>query len=124
MPTRKRSAQEVIDAVVRENRGNEYLLYGFAILFVALGTGSFVYALISGHWTLSIGSALESGLFYPAMRAVQQIRKENQKIRLLEIALNHASSADDAAAALHKAFSKEFGDNKEKGDAGTKVHGK
>jgi hypothetical protein len=112
----------VIDTAIRENRANEYLLYGFAILFVALGTGSFVYSVISGHWTLSIGSALESGLFYPAMRAVQQIRRENQQIRLLEIPLNHASTADEAAAALHKTFSKEFGDNKGKGDARTKVH--
>jgi hypothetical protein len=120
MASRKRSAQEIIDTAIRENRANEYLLYAFAILFVALGTSAFIYSLVSGHWTLSIGSALESGLFYPVMRAVQQIRRENQKIRLLELPLNNATTADDAAAALHEIFLHEFGDNRKK-DARTKT---
>ncbi|HEV1284506.1 MAG TPA: hypothetical protein VNU44_04320 [Bryobacteraceae bacterium] len=79
MASLKRTAQEVIDAAIRENRPNEYILYAFAILFVGLGTGSFIFSMWSGHWTLSIGSALESGLFYPAMNAVQKIRRENHK---------------------------------------------
>jgi hypothetical protein len=112
----KRTAEEVIDAAIRENRPNEYILYAFAVLFVGLGTGSFIFSIWSGHWTLSIGSALETGLFYPAMQAVQKIRRENQKIRLPELALTNASTAADAAAALHKIFEHEFGDNKERKD--------
>ena len=77
----KRTAQEVSDAAIRENRPNEYILYAFAILFVGLGTGSFLFSIWKERWTLSIGSALESGLFYPAMHAVQKIRRENQKIK-------------------------------------------
>ena len=95
----------------------------FAVLFAALGTAAFIYSLVSGHWTLSIGSALESGLFYPAMRAVQQIRRENQRIRLLEIPLSDAATADEAAAALHKMFVQEFGDNKKRADVRTKTPG-
>jgi hypothetical protein len=109
----KRTAQEVIDAAIRENRPNEYILYAFAVLFVGVGTGAFIFSLLAGHWTLTIGSALESGLFYPAMNMVQKIRRENQKIRLLELALTNAVTADDAAAALHKIFAHEFGDNKD-----------
>jgi hypothetical protein len=109
----KRTAEEVIDAAIRENRPNEYLLYAFAILFVVLGTGSFIFSIWLGHWTLSIGSALETGLFYPAMSAVQKTRRENQKIRLLELALTNASTAAEAATVLHRAFAHEFGDNKE-----------
>jgi hypothetical protein len=114
MASPKRTAQEVIDSAIRENRPNEYLLYAFAMLFVGLGTGSFIYSIWSGHWTLSIGSALESGLFYPAMSAVQKIRRENQKIRLLELALTNAATAAEAATALHKIFAREFDDNKER----------
>jgi hypothetical protein len=115
-----RSARQVIDAAILENRPNEYILYGFACLFVGLGTVSFIYSLWSGHWALSIGSAIESGLFYPAMNAVQKIRKENQKIRLLELALTNASTAADAAAALHKVFTQEFSDNKTSTNVRTK----
>jgi hypothetical protein len=96
---RVRTVDEVIDQAIRENRVNEYILYGFAILFVGLGTGAFIYSLVSGHWALSMGSALESGLLYPAMSAVQRIRRENQNIRLLEIPLSHSATADEAAAA-------------------------
>jgi hypothetical protein len=112
----KRTAEEVIDATIQENRPSEYLLYAFAILFVGLGTGSFIFSIWSGHWTLSIGSALETGLFYPAMSIVQKIRRENQKIRLLELALTNASTAAEAAAVLHQAFAYEFGDNKKRKD--------
>ena len=95
----KRSAQEVIDQLIRENKPNEHTLYAFAMIFVGLGTGCFIYSVITGHWALSIGSAFETGLFYPAMNAVQKIRRENQTIRLLELALTNASTAEDAAAA-------------------------
>ncbi|MDP9050507.1 MAG: hypothetical protein M3O31_07255 [Acidobacteriota bacterium] len=118
----KRSAQEVIDNAIRENRPNEYLLYGFALLFVGLGTGSFIYSVLNGHWALSIGSAIESGLFYPALNAVQKIRRENQKIRLLELALTNAKTADEAAIALGKIFLQEFSDNRGSTDVRTKKH--
>jgi hypothetical protein len=104
----KRSAYDVIDSTIRENRPNEYILYAFAGLFVILGTGAFIFSLWSHQWTLSIGAALESGLFYPAMREVHKIRSENQKIRLLEIPLNNASTANEAAASLHEVFKQEF----------------
>ena len=118
----KRSAQEVIDTAIKENRPNEYLLYAFALLFVGLGTSTFIYSVINGHWALSIGSAIESGLFYPALNAVQKIRRENQKIRLLELALTNAKTAEQAAAALKQVFLQEFSDNKGSTDVRTKKH--
>ena len=107
----KRSAQEVIDTAIKENRPNEYLLYAFALLFVGLGTSSFIYSVLNGHWALSIGSAIQSGLFYPALNAVQKIRRENQKIRLLELALTNAKTAEQAAAALKQVFLQEFSEH-------------
>ena len=118
----KRSAQEVIDTAIRENRPNEHILYGFAVLFVVLGTSSFIYSVLTGHWALSIGSAIESGLFYPALHAIQKIRRENQKIRLLELALTNAKTAEEAAAALKQVFLQEFSNNKGRTDVRTKKH--
>jgi hypothetical protein len=118
MPAHQRSAYDVINAALGENRPNEYILYGFAILFVILGTGAFVFSMLSHQWTLSIGAALESGLFYPAMRQVDKIRHENQKIRMLEIPLGNAKTADEAAASLNEAFKDEFNvREKERNDA-------
>jgi hypothetical protein len=118
----KRSAHEVINTAIRENRFNEYLLYAFAIIFVGLGTYAFIKAISTGQWQLSIGSAIESGLFYPATVAVQRIRRQNQQIRLLEIPLANATTADEAATALHRAFTREFSDNKGSTDVRTKKH--
>jgi hypothetical protein len=56
------------------------------------------------------------------MNAVQKIRRENQKIRLLELALTNAKTAAEAAAALQKIFLREFGDNKGSTDVRTKKH--
>ena len=117
----ERSAQEVIDQLIRENRPNEYMHYAFAILFVSLGTGAFIYSIVTGHWALSIGSALETGLFYPAMNVIQRIRRENQKIRLLELALTDAHTEADAVAAIQRVFLEEFSDTRST-DVRTKTH--
>jgi hypothetical protein len=103
----KRSAQEIIDTAIRENRTNEYVLYAIAIVFIVLGAGAFIYSLIARQWTLSIASALELALFYPAMKAAQGIRTENQKITLLEISLSNSKTADEAVTALKKDPSRE-----------------
>jgi hypothetical protein len=57
------------------------------------------------------------------MKAVQQIRRENQKIRLLEIPLSNAATADEAAAAPHRIFPQEFGDNKKGANVPAKTRG-
>jgi hypothetical protein len=53
---------------------------------------------------------------------VQKIRRENQKIRLLELALTNAKTAEEAATALRQVFLQEFSDNKGSTDVRTKKH--
>lgn len=123
MPPHKRSAYDVINAAIGENRLNEYILYALAILFAVLGTGAFIFFLWSRQFALSIGAALESGLFYPAMRQVQKTRTQNQIIRMLEIPLNNAKTADEAAASLHHVFKEEFRVGKGAKGVRTEAHG-
>jgi hypothetical protein len=110
MPPRQRSPYDVIEAAISENRTSEYILFGFAIFFVLTGAAVLGYSLWTGQWQLSVGAAIETGLFYPAMREVHRIRNENQKIRLLEIPLMNAKTADEAAAVVHKVFQGGFQD--------------
>lgn len=96
----RRSARKIIDSVILENRLLQYVL-----LF--LGIGGFIGSLIAGQWEIALL------VFCSAVRAVQQIRRENQKIRLLEIPLNNSTTATEAAAAIHKMCTREFGDDRE-----------
>jgi hypothetical protein len=90
-----------------------------AVFFVGVGAYGFVHSIHTGNGWLAAASAIESGLFYPALNSVQKIRRENQKIRLLELALTNAKTTDKAAAAVEKVFTEEFGDNR----GGTNVTG-
>jgi hypothetical protein len=68
----KRSAQEVIDTTIHENRLNEYLNYVFAFFFVALGAYGFIHSVQVANGWLAAASAIESGLFYPAVNTCRK----------------------------------------------------
>jgi hypothetical protein len=100
-----RTAKQVIDQAIRENRLGERLCYGFATVFVAIGIAVVGRALFAEQsvWTTLVGAAV-SALFWPAMNAARQIRRENLAIRLLEFPLDKAETAQAAADMLQKAF--------------------
>jgi hypothetical protein len=107
MPSR-RSAQEVIDQAIHENRAGEWLCYAFAIVFVVVGIGVLIWGAIAGQVVVSVAGSIASILFWPAMREARQIRKENIAIRLLEAPLSKADTATAAAQALRDAFTAVF----------------
>jgi hypothetical protein len=55
--------------------------------------------------------SIESSLFAPAVYFLRQIPRENLKLRLLELPLSSAKTADEAAQALIKLFAADFGEN-------------
>lgn len=59
----------------------------------------------------TLAGAVESALFAPAIYFIRQIRRENMKLRMLELPLSSAKNADEAAAAIIKLFAEEFSDN-------------
>jgi hypothetical protein len=104
-----RTAKQVIDQAIKENRRGEWLCYGFATAFVAAGLAVIGKSLFTEQpaWSTAIGAAV-SALFWPAMNAARQIRRENLAIRLLEAPLSRAETAQAAADMLQKAFVEVF----------------
>jgi len=106
---RPRTAQEIIDQAIRENRPAERILYGFAVIFVLCGVGTLGYGVLAGSEVPAILGVIASALFYPAMREAREIRRQNIAIRLLESPLSKAGTSEDAAVSIRAAFSEIFG---------------
>ncbi|MCI0464200.1 MAG: hypothetical protein L0Z62_45275 [Gemmataceae bacterium] len=95
----------MIDQAIKENRLGERLCYGFATAFVAVGMAAVGRALVveQAVWMTALGASV-SALFWPALNAARQIRRENLAIRLLEVPLSRAETGQAAADMLQKAF--------------------
>jgi hypothetical protein len=110
-----RPAREVIDAAIRENRGWEYVCYGLVITFVLVGVVVIGTGVYHGNGLMALSGSVASALFWPALRYAMAIRRENMAIRLLEVSLTHAKTAEQAAKAIKDAFTSQFGKGKSNG---------
>jgi hypothetical protein len=97
---RDRTAKEVIDQAIRENRFSEWLMYAFAIIFVVAGVSVLIFGAKNGEAVATISGAVASALFYPAMASARRIRKENIAIRLLEAPLSRSDTSKAAAESI------------------------
>ena len=103
-PVPRRSAHEVINQAISENRLGEYLLYVFSCTTFFVGIVALAIGAYHGQtMTASLGT-VASVMFYPAMRLAKRIREQNVAIRLLEIPLNNSKTAEEAAAVLKEFF--------------------
>jgi hypothetical protein len=103
-----RTARELIDQALSENRINEYLLYAFAILFVISGTTALIWGMIVGEGAVALAGVIADTLFFPATWQARQIRRENIAIRLVERPLSLAENSKEAADALREFFVETF----------------
>ena len=90
---------EVIDSAISENRSAERILLGIAGLFLGLGTTVLIVGLIRDS-VVAYAGVVESVLFVPAVSLVLRIRKENIALRILEIPLRKARTAQEAERVL------------------------
>jgi hypothetical protein len=104
-----RPAHEIIDNAVAENRNNEYILYAFMIVSFCIGLIVIGWALIGGHPIATLGGAIESLLTVPAITNIRAIRRENMRLRLLEVPLASTNSPDEACAIILKIFPQDSG---------------
>jgi len=109
-----RTSKLVIDQAIRENRKAEQLCYLFAVAFVASGLFALVWGAVAGNGIVAVVGTVASVFFYPALAGAREIREDNMAIRLLEIALDRATTADEAANALSDAFTRLFVERKVK----------
>ena len=112
IPVISRTAQEVIDQAINDNRPGEYLLYGFATVFVLSGTIALITGAIRNEGLVALAGGIGSTLFYPAMRLARQIRRENIAIRLGELPLSKAETSHEASIALKEFFVDTFKSHK------------
>jgi len=90
----------VINQAITENRALERVLYTLMFLGIAAGLFFLIEAITRGQPILAGLGFLITGLFWPALRRITQIRRENLTIRLLESSLNRAETPGAAAEAL------------------------
>ena len=110
-----RSAKDVIDQAITENRIPAYILYGFAIIFVLVGVFVIVWGVLKGITFSTVVGLISSSLFWPAMSSARQTRKENIAIRLLEAPLSRVDTAKEAAEMLRRLVNEILSNTKQDG---------
>jgi hypothetical protein len=100
-----RTAKEIIDQAITDNRTGEYHCYRSATIFVLIGVVIIVYGLVIGSWPQTAVGAVVSGMFLLEMRDALEIRRENIALRLMELPLSKATTAKDAAEVIRDVFS-------------------
>lgn len=103
-----RTVRDIIDQAIAENRVPEYLLYCFASLFVLTGEALLGTAFYNRNTTTAIVGVALNGLAWPAYRATRAIRAENLMLRMLEVPLMQARTAEEAAKMLTDMFESHF----------------
>lgn len=105
---RPRTADEVIDRAIEENRFGERLLYAFAILFVIVGLILITIGVLSGNPVTGLLGLISNALFFPAMWSARRTRQESVAIRLLQAPLMQADTSKEAAEAIRVVFIETF----------------
>jgi hypothetical protein len=103
-----RTTSDIINQAIQENRGWEGLLYVFSCVFVLLGSTTLIWSLVLKQPITAIAGVIESALFWPAVAAVTRTRKANIMLRMLEVPLGKATTAEDAAMMLQRVFESHF----------------
>jgi hypothetical protein len=103
-----RSAKEIIDQAINDNKVSEWLLYIFASVFVLAGMTALIWGMVEGQGAVSVAGAIAGALFWPDMHQARQIRRENIAIRLVEGPLSMAETSGEAANALREFFVNTF----------------
>jgi hypothetical protein len=102
--TPKRTATDVIEHAINENRLGEHLLYLFSCTAFFAGLAVLGYGVYSAQSLSAILGTVANVKFYPSMRLAKSIRDHNMAIRLLEIPLNNSKTAEEAAQLLRQFF--------------------
>jgi hypothetical protein len=87
-----RSASQIIDQIINENKNAERFLYSFAGLFILLGAGIIILGAVNNHQITTLAGCISTCLFWPALNFARQIRRENIFLRLLERSIDAANS--------------------------------
>jgi hypothetical protein len=79
------------------------------ITFVLVGIIVILSGAYHGNFWLALTGSVPASLFWPALHYAVAIRRANISIRLLEVPLSQAKTAQQAAEAIREAFVSHFG---------------
>ena len=102
------SAYSVIDKAIRENRHGEILLYVLSTLVVGVGIFAIIYGALNKDGLVALAGAIANTVIFPAFYLARDMRRQNIAIRLLEVPLRMAETAEQAAQIINESFVKIF----------------
>lgn len=96
----RRSVQEVIDEAVAEGRRWERRCYALAVFFIVLGTVVLIVGVVRG--AVALAGSVFAGLFWPALRYADGVRRDLVRTRMYEMALAKAKTAEEMLQMLRE----------------------
>lgn len=103
-PTPSRSAQEVIDTAIRESKVWEWVCLGLTVSFAVAGIALLIIGAARADWGVAGPGVGAMAMFAPTLWAAAWIRHTNIRVRLLEIPLHKAKTAEEAARIIDSLF--------------------
>lgn len=107
-PVPVRTAQQVIDTAIAENRRSEFVCFLLIVGFVLFGAWVILNGVQTGNGVVTVAGSATAALFWPALRHAIRIRETNMIIRLFEIPLAAAKTSREASAAIIMVFRNRF----------------
>lgn len=97
-----RSAQEVIDQAIADGQRWERLCYALVLFFILLGSIVLIVGVVRESGLIAIAGSLFTGLFWPALRYADGVRRDLIRTRIYEMALAKAKTADEMLQMLRE----------------------
>ncbi len=97
-----RSVQAVIDEAIAEGRRWERLCYGLVVFFILIGTVVLVVGVVRESGLVALAGSAFAGLFWPALRYADGVRRDLVRTRMYEMALAKAKTADEMLRMLRE----------------------
>lgn len=101
-PVTPRSAGEIIDLALRENAKAEYVFMWISGSMAVVGLGLLLWSALARNGILAISGISASSICAYGMRSLWRIRTSRYALRLAELLLEKAATADEAANVLIK----------------------
>ena len=103
-----RTPRNVINEALRETAGWDTICWYGVILFGLTGVVTILGSLLAGSPLTAIAGTVPAGLCWPCIHYASTIKRGNVALRMLELALDQAKSAEQAYMAINKAFESHY----------------
>lgn len=107
-PPLPRTAKQVIDQAIKDNRRSGVLLFGLLTAYALAGLAALAWGVVKGEAIPTIAGAISGFLLWPAISQAREVRRENLAIRMMGVPLGMAASAEEATNSVREIFKETF----------------